>query len=227
MMACHDQVPESKAALTKLCEIYWYPLYSHVRRRGYEPEGAKDLTQGFFLHLIEHEALTHADAQKGKFRSFLLASLNNFLSAAYRHEQALKRGGGRESFSLDVEDAEARYQIQPAEQLSAEDIFDARWALSLLDESMQQLKKRYDAKPHLFETLKQYISPSGQTAPYEETARSLGITVPAVKTLIHRMRQQFGAILREEVTRTVTDTEEVEGEIRYLCDLLVRTSGRI
>jgi RNA polymerase sigma-70 factor (ECF subfamily) len=136
--ACQNQAPEGRTALAELCQVYWYPLYAHVRRRGYGPEDAKDLTQGFFLHLIKHEALTQVDVRKGKFRSFLLALLNNFLSVAHRRDNAVKRGGGHELLSLDVADAEGRYRIEPADQLSAEHTFDARWALSLLQKDPQK-----------------------------------------------------------------------------------------
>src|SRR5207253_243768 len=118
--ACQDHAPAGRTALAQLCQVYWYPLYAHVRRRGYDPEDAKDSTQSFFLHLIEHEALTQVDSRKGKFRSFLLASLNNFLSVTRRHDNAIKRGGGQELLSLDVVDGEGRYRVEPADQLSAE-----------------------------------------------------------------------------------------------------------
>jgi RNA polymerase sigma factor (sigma-70 family) len=227
LRACHDQAREGEAALAELCRIYWYPLYAHARRRGYSPEDAQDLTQGFFLHLIEHEALVHVDSDKGKFRSFLLASLNHFLSVAYRRENAIKRGGGQELFSLDVADAEARYQVEPADQVSAEQIFDARWAMSLLNEAMRQLKENYADKPQTFEVLKTFLLPASHTLSYEQAASTLAVSVAGVKTLIYRLRQQYTALVRKEVARTVADPLDVDEEVHYLCDVLVKANGQL
>jgi DNA-directed RNA polymerase specialized sigma24 family protein len=225
--ACQNQAPEGRTALAELCQVYWYPLYAHVRRRGYGPEDAKDLTQGFFLHLIEHEALTQVDFRKGKFRSFLLASLNNFLSVAHRRDNAVKRGGGNELLSLDVADAEVRYRVEPADQLSAEHSFDARWALSLLNESMRQLEQSYEEKPQTFEVLKSFLLPGSQTVSYEQAAAMLGVSIPAAKTLIHRLRQRYTALLRQEVARTVADQADIDEEIHYLCDVLVKAFSQL
>jgi DNA-directed RNA polymerase specialized sigma24 family protein len=225
--ARRDQAPEGRTALAELCRVYWYPLYAHVRRRGYDPEDAKDLTQGFFLHLIEHEALTQVDSRKGKFRSFLLASLNNFLAVAHRRDNAIKRGGGQELLSLDVADAEGRYRVEPADQLSAEQTFDARWALSLLNESMRQLEESYEEKPQIFEVLKTFLLPGSQAVSYEQAATTLGVSIPAAKTLIYRLRQRYTALLRQEVARTVADQADIDEEIHYLCDVLVKAFGQL
>ena len=225
--AGQDHAPAGRTALAQLCQIYWYPLYAHVRRRGYDPEDAKDLTQNFFLHLIEHEALTQVDSRKGKFRSFLVASLNNFLSVAHRHDNAIKRGGGQELLSLDVADAEGRYRVEPADQLSAEQTFDARWALSLLNESMRQLEENYGEKPQTFAVLKNFLLPGSQTVSYEQAAAMLGVSIAAAKTLIHRLRQRYSALLRQEVARTVADQADIDEEIHYLCDALVKAFGQL
>jgi RNA polymerase sigma-70 factor (ECF subfamily) len=227
LLACHNQAPEGQAALAELCRIYWYPLYAHVRRRGYDPEEAKDLTQSFFLHLIEREALTQVDSGKGRFRSFLLASLNNFLSVAYRRENAVKRGGGREILSLDITDAEGRYLLEPADQSTAEQIFDARWAMTLLHETMGQLEESYADRPQIFAVLKVFLLPTGQAMSYEEAAAELSMSVPAVKTLIYRLRQQYTLLVRREVGRTVSDEAEIDEEIHYLCEVLVRTNSQV
>jgi DNA-directed RNA polymerase specialized sigma24 family protein len=223
--ACHNQQPEGRSALAELCGIYWYPLYAHVRRRGYNPDDAQDLTQGFFLHLLERDAFAQVDARKGKFRSFLLASLNNFLAAAYHHANAAKRGGGQVLVPLDVVAAEDRYQVESAGQLSGDEIFDARWALTLLDETVRRLQERYASKPQIFEALKVFLVPTKQTSSYEEVAAKLGVSVPAVKMLIHRLRQQYTSLLRQEVARTLSDPAEVDQEIHYLCDVLVKADG--
>ena len=225
--ACRNQAPEGRTALAELCQVYWYPLYAHVRRRGYDPEDAKDLTQSFFLHLIEHEALTHVDSRKGKFRSFLLASLNNFLAVAHRRDNAIKRGGGQELLSLDVADAEGRYRVEPADQLSAEQNFDARWALSLLNESMRQLVEDYGEKPQTIAVLKNFLLPGSQTTSYEQAAATLSVSIAAAKTLIHRLRQRYTALLRQEVARTVADQADIDEEIHYLCEVLVKAFGQL
>jgi hypothetical protein len=127
LAACDSQAPGARSALAELCGIYWYPLYAHVRRHGFNPDNAQDLTQGFFQHLLERKVLKHADSAKGKFRSFLLGSLDNYLGLFRQHENAIKRGGGRELISLDVAEAESRYEFEAAEGLTAEQMFDARW----------------------------------------------------------------------------------------------------
>jgi RNA polymerase sigma factor (sigma-70 family) len=227
LLACHNQAPEGQAALAELCRIYWYPLYAHARRRGYDPEDAQDLTQSFFLHLIENEVLVHVDAGKGRFRSFLLASLNNYLSVAYRRENAIKRGGGREMLSLDITDAEGRYRLEPVEQSTAEQIFDARWAMTLLHETMRQLEESYGDRPQIFAVLKVFLLPTGHAMSYEEAASELSVSVPAVKTLIHRLRQEYILLLRREVGRTVSNEAEIDDEIHYLCEVLVKTNSQV
>jgi RNA polymerase sigma factor (sigma-70 family) len=227
LLACHNQAPEGHAALAELCGIYWYPLYAHVRRRGHDPEQAKDLTQSFFLHLIEHDALTQVDSRKGKFRSFLLASLNNFLFVAYRRENAIKRGGGRELLSLDIIDAEGRYRLEPVEESTAEQLFDARWAMTLLHETMRQLEESYADRPQIFRVLKVFLLPTGHAMSYEEAASELSVSIPAVKTLIHRLRQRYISLLRREVGRTVSSEAEIDEEIHYLCEVLVKTNSQV
>ena len=143
MKAAQSQAQGGQSALAELCRLYWYPLYIFARRRGYSPEDAQDLTQGFFLHLLEHRALRSVDRLKGKFRSFLLASFQNHLSDAGDRAHRLKRGGGKEFVQLDAEDAEERYQREPVEFLTAEKIFDARWAMTVLGEALKQLRQEY------------------------------------------------------------------------------------
>ena len=209
MVSAQSQAEGGKAALAELCRLYWYPLYSFARRRGYSTHDAQDLTQGFFLHLLEHRALTQVDRLKGKFRSFLLASFQNYLSNESQRARSFKRGGNYEFISLDWESAETRYRLEPANHLTAEKIFDARWAMTLLNEAMTLLRKKYAAeeKASTFETLQVFlrIGDSKGAPSYEDTAITLGIGVPALKTLIHRLRKRYSAILREEVARTVSD----------------------
>jgi RNA polymerase sigma-70 factor (ECF subfamily) len=231
-MSAQSQVPGYQEALAELCQLYWYPLYAHIRRYGFSADDAQDLTQGFFLELLEHKALTRVDPQKGKFRSFLLASLKNFLSNEAHKARSLKRGGQVEFVHLDLEDAEDRYgQEEPTESLTAEKIFDARWALALLGEAKNRLRQEYVAtrKAATFEALKCFLDPisTKELPSYEKVAEQLNVTVPAVKTLIHRLRKRNTAILREEILRTVSDPGDVEAESRQLCEALIAAEGHV
>jgi len=231
MTAAQSRAEGGHAALSELCQLYWYPLYCFVRHRGYSPHDAQDLTQGFFLHLLEHRALSRVDRLKGKFRSFLLASLQNYLCNESKRAQSFKRGGGYAFVSMDWEGAENRYRLEPVDHLTAEKIFDARWAMSLLNQVMSNLCEQYKAqhKAPTFEALKVYlgIGDSKGVPSYDEVAKTLEVGVPAVKTLIYRLRKQYTAILREEVGRTVSDPAEIEDEIRALCDALIASEGRM
>jgi RNA polymerase sigma factor (sigma-70 family) len=231
MRAAQSQAQGGESALAELCRVYWYPLYIFARRRGYSPEDAQDLTQGFFLHLLEHRALGGVDRLKGKFRSFLLASFQNHISDAFKRAGRLKRGGDKEFIHLDAEGAEERYGREPVESLTAEKIFDARWAMTVLGEALKKLSEEYATagKTSTFEALKVFLDPDNSTAApsYEEVADRLGFSIGGVKALIHRMRKRYTALLREEVGRTVSDPAEVDGEIHALCDALVAAECRL
>ena len=230
--AAQSQAEGAHAALAELCQLYWYPLYSFARLRGRSPHDAQDLTQGFFLHLVEHRALTHVNQLKGKFRSFLLASFQNYLSVEAHRARSLKRGGKCEFVSLDLRSAENRYRLEPADHLTPEKIFDARWSVTLLSRAMTLLGDEYAAqgKSSTFETLKVFLRIGGdaKSSPsYEEAAGVLGVGVGAVKTLIHRLRKRYSANLRQEVGRTVSDPADIDGEIHALCEALIAAEGRI
>ena len=231
LVAAESQMPGSQAALAELCRLYWYPLYAFARRRGYTQHDAQDLTQGFFLHLLERRALKHADPLRGKFRSFLLASFQNFLADKADLARCVKRGGNREFIFLDAEDAESRYRLEPADRLTAENIFDARWAMALLTRAVERLREEYAARNETsrFEVLRPFVGVAEGNAPpsYEVVAKSLGVGVGAAKTLIHRFRKRYSAIVREAIGRTVSDPAEIEDEIHALCDALVIAEGRI
>jgi DNA-directed RNA polymerase specialized sigma24 family protein len=207
------------------------PLYVFVRRRGYNPEDAQDLTQGFFLHLLSHKALAQVNPLKGKFRSFLLASIQNYLSKQTDRTRCLKRGGKTEFLPLDAEDAEERYRLEPIDYITAEKIFDARWALTLLDEAMRLLSAECAGQGTMetLETLKPFLHPiNSETLPlYEQVADQLKISVAAVKMLIHRLRKRYTTLLRAEVARTVSDPGEIDEEIHSLCDALIASEGRL
>ena len=231
MGAAQSQAQGAQAALAELCRLYWYPLYIFARRRGHSPDDAQDLTQSFFLHLLERRALSGVDRLKGKFRSFLLASFQNHISDAFDRTRRLKRGGDKEFVRLDAEEAEERYRREPVDFLTAEKIFDARWAMTVLGEALTRLRQEYasSGKTATFEALKVFLDPNSCTAApsYDGVANRLKVSTGGVKTLIHRLRRRYTALLREEVGRTVSDPTEIDEEIHALCDALIASEGRL
>jgi RNA polymerase sigma factor (sigma-70 family) len=231
MGAAQSQAPWGHSALGELCRLYWYPLYTFARRRGRSAEDAQDLTQSFFLHLLERKAFKDVDRLKGKFRSFLLASFQNHLSDAVDRARRLKRGGGKNFVHLDAEDAENRYRLEPVDFLTAEKIFDARWAMTVLGEALKKLSQEYavGGKAATFEALKVFLDTNNSINPpsYDDVASRLQVTTSAVKTHIHRLRKRYTALLREEVGRTVSDPAEIDEEIHALCEALIASEGRL
>jgi len=224
LRAAQSQQSDAPGALAELFRLYWYPLYTFARRCGHSPDDAQDLTQGFFLHLIEHKRLVRADPLRGKFRSFLLTSFKNYLCTESERARCHKRGGHYEFVSLDLKNAENRYRLQPADDLTAEEIFDARWALTLLGRAMTRLGEEYatEGRAAVFETLKVFLKANSPCSPsYEEAANALRISEGAAKSLIHRLRRRCGSILRAEVARTVSDPDEIDEEIHALCAALI------
>jgi RNA polymerase sigma-70 factor (ECF subfamily) len=231
MKAAQSQAEGAELALAELCQVYWYPLYIFARRRGYSPSDAEDLTQGFFLHLLADRALAGVDPVKGKFRCFLIACFQNYIADAADWSRRVKRGGGKELVQLDAEDAEERYRREPVEFLTAEKIFDARWAMTVLGEAMTRFREEYIAagKESIFEALESFLDPNSALAlpSYEDVAKRLGLSVSGVKTIVHRMRKRYRSILREEVGRTVSDPANIDEEIRALCEALRASGGRL
>ena len=231
LLSAQTQVPGSQTALADLCRLYWYPLYVFVRRRGYGAEDAQDLTQGFFLSLLERKSLRQVDPEKGKFRSFLLASLKNYLSDAFDRENSMKRGGQIEFVTLDFETGEERYREDAADSLTAEKVFDARWAMTLLEHAIGRLRQEYGSqgKTAIIDALLPFLDPtnSKKLPSYEEVADQLQVSLGGVKTLIHRLRKRYSELLREEVARTVTDPRAVDDEIHALCEALIASEGRL
>jgi RNA polymerase sigma factor (sigma-70 family) len=231
LLSAQTQAPGSRTALADLCRLYWYPLYAFVRRRGYSPEDAQDLTQGFFLSLLERKSLRRVSPEKGKFRSFLLASLKNYLSDAFDRDNSAKRGGQIEFVALDFQDGEERYHDEQADDLSPEKVFDARWALILLSHAMGRLRKEYVSqdKTAIIDALQPFLDPtnSKRLPSYEDVADKLQVSLAGVKTLIHRLRRRYSEILREEVARTLTDTRAIDDEIHSLCEALIASEGRL
>jgi RNA polymerase sigma factor (sigma-70 family) len=208
----------SREALAGLCEAYWYPLYAYVRRWGYDPDQAQDLTQEFFARLLEKHYLRAADPARGRFRSFLLASLKHFLSNERDRAGAVKRGGRTTVLPLEFENAEGRYTREPADAETPETIFERRWALTLLERTLARLRREFDAggKQALFARLEGYLTGEQETLPYAALGAELGLSEGAVKVTVHRLRRRFGVLLRDEIGETVGTPSQVDEEIRDL-----------
>ena len=212
----------SQAALGKLCQTYWYPLYAYVRRRGHSPEDAQDLTQEFFAQLLERQALAKADPNRGRFRSFLLGSLNHFLANEWQKARAQKRGSGRELLSLDWAAAEDRFDLEPADHAAPDRIFEKQWALTLLSEVLNRLEQEYRGagKADWFLELKQTLMGVRESQPYVELANRLGVSESAVKVAVHRLRKRYRELVREEIAGTLAGPQDVEPEMRHLFSVL-------
>jgi RNA polymerase sigma-70 factor (ECF subfamily) len=214
----------AQEALEKLCRIYWWPLYGFVRRRGHSPEEAQDLTQSFFAQLLERRDLDTVRQEKGRLRSFLLASLKNFLAKAHRRVMTLKRGEGRALVPLEELLAREQADLEPADALSAERIYERRWALALLEQVLARLQEEYrragPAAANLFERLKQMLTEEPGRLSQAEIAEELGMSENAVKQALHRLRQRYRLLLRAEVAHTVAVPGDVEDELRHFIAVL-------
>ena len=214
-----DDTALAREALAELCEAYWQPLYLFVRRKGYGVEEAQDLTQAYFAHLLEKDFLQTVTPEAGRFRSFLLASLQNLLTDERRRELALKRGRGSAPISLDVASAE---RLGPSEDRTPETIFERRWAATVLERALERVRQdsRRQGKSERFERLKGFLAGELPAPRYDEVAAELGITEEAVAVAVHRLRKRYGVALREEIGRTVASPDEIEDEIRHLLGVL-------
>ena len=213
---------QSTEALERLCRAYWFPLYAYVRRKGHNPHEAQDLTQEFFSRLLAGAGLAGVDRSKGRFRSFLLASMNHLLANEYHRARTQKRGGGAPHFSLDAVAAEERYGIEPVDQLSPDKLFERRWAEALLDRVVERLREEWAVRERAqrFDDLKIFLLDAKGTVSFEEASARLGTTVPAVKSAVQKLRRRYRELFREEIANTVTRPEEVEEEIRSLFEAL-------
>ena len=210
--------PQAIEALERLCRTYWYPLYAYVRRRGYQPQDAQDLTQGFFAALLTGKYLGQANRARGRFRTFLLTAFGNFLHNEHDRATALKRGGGREIVSWEAHTAEGRYAQEPAGGLSPEQIYEKRWAATLLERVLARLRDESidAARRELFDQLKPHLWGEDEATPYAQLAARFNVSVSAIKVTVHRLRRRYREVLREEIAQTVADAAEIDGEIQYL-----------
>ncbi len=212
----------AQEALASLCSTYWYPLYAFIRRQGSTPHEAEDLTQEFFFRFLQRHALESVQPAAGKFRSFLLVCLKNFLANERERSQAQRRGGGQPVISLDAAEAETRYSVEPVDRLTPEAVFERQWAFAVLEQTMTELRREYagDEKRALFQDLQGFL-PSGQgNVSRADLAAKRGVSVGAIDVAVHRLRQRFGVLLREQVAQTVSSEAEVEEEIRYLISVI-------
>lgn len=221
LAAGKGDAPDARAALERLCATYWYPLYAYVRRRGYAPADAEDLVQGFFERLLRLESLGQVKQERGRFRSFLLASLNHFVADQWDRDSAAKRDG-RRVVSLDAREAETWYQLEVADQQTPEKLYMRRWAIALLQSVLERLAGEYEAggKKQLFMQLRFALSAEKQKVPYAQLASELGITEPAVRVAVHRLRRRYREVLRSAIAQTVDRPEEVEEELTCLLQAL-------
>ena len=205
-------------ALETLCQTYWFPLYAYLRRHGCNSHEAQDSTQAFFTALLDKGGLGLADPKRGKFRSFLLASLKHFLSNERARARAKKRGGGRKALSLDFENAESQYALEPRDELSPEKLFERSWALTVLDRTMARLQAEAVStnKQKLFDRLKSYLAAGKGSTPYRNVADELEMTEGAVRIAVHRLRKRYRELLRDEIAQTVTSDDQIDEEIRDL-----------
>ena len=222
LKAVQGESQHAAQALERLCLTYWYPLYAYVRRKGYDAHDAQDLTQEFFARLLARNYLNVADRNKGKFRSFLLGSLEHFLAREWTKARAQKRGGGQAIFSINEMDPESRYIIEPAHGLTPEKIFDRRWATTLLEQAMSRLRQESVAnhKTDLFAKVECLLSGEKGEASYAEIAVALNMSEGAIKVAVHRLRQRYGELVRDEIAQTVNTPEAVDEELRYLFAVL-------
>ena len=210
--------PLAQDALAALCDSYWYPLYAYIRRQGHSADQAEDLTQEFFARLLEKDFLAAVDRGRGKFRSFLLAACAHFLANERDRARTWKRGGRSRVVSLDFKTAEARYDQEPSHQLTPDRLFARRWGLTLLEQVVTRLRQDWTArgKGRLFDRLRVCLLGDKEVVPQARLADELAMTQGAVRVAVHRLRQQFRELLREEIARTVEDPEHIEDEIRDL-----------
>lgn len=222
LAAGEENTPQSAEALEQLCSTYWYPLYAYVRRRGYSPEDAQDLTQQFFARLIERGILSFADPARGRFRAFLLKSLQHFLTDDWKRTHRAKRGGGTFEVPLDVAVAEARFAASLADTITPERAYEEHWAMTLLEQVLERMHLDYTraGKQRLFEALQDFLWGPDPAVSYAVLAQELGLTEVALRGAVHRLREHYRERLRAEVAHTVGAPSEIDAELHYLISVI-------
>ncbi len=222
--AGNSSTPIADVALEELCGTYWFPLYAYVRRHGYSREDAEDLTQSFFARFLQKNYLEKLSAEHGRFRAFLIASLKHFLANEWDRSNRQKRGGGIANLSLDWQDADARYHIDPADDLSPDKIFDRAWAVTLLERVISRLRDEnvVEGKAVAFDRLKPFLTVGRNEIPYAKAAVELSMTEGAIRVAVHRLRRQYRELLRDEIGQTLSDPAQVDEEIRTLFSAFTR-----
>lgn len=218
---------QAECALATLCDDYWYPLYAYVRRRGYDADDARDLTQDFFAKFLTNQGFATADRTRGRFRTFLLTSMQNFLASEWRRRSSMKRGGHVDVVPIDYEDAERRYSVEPSHTLTPEAIYERRWALALIARALDDLRTQYAdrGQTDLFEALHEQVGNSGHTIPYRDLSKRLGRSEASLRTASSRLRSRWRARLRALVAETVHEHRLVEDELTMLLRALAPGSS--
>ncbi len=218
LTAGRGSTPQADVALEELCRTYWYPLYAYIRRHSDTREDAEDLTQAFFVRFLEKNYLERLSSEKGRFRAFLLAALKHFLANEWDKANRLKRGGGLRPLSLDWQSADTRYQIDPADDLSPDKLYDRAWAVTLLERVIGRLRDESDAdgRSTLFEQLKPFLMVGQSAIPYAQAAAGLELSEGAIRVAVHRLRRRYRQLLWEEIGQTLADPALVEEEMRSL-----------
>lgn len=222
VLAAGGNTADAREALARLCQLYWFPLFACIRRWGHSPDEAKDLTQEFFARLLQRRDLASVDPSRGRFRSFLLASLKHFLLNEQDRERALKRGGRHTVIPLDGDTGREPLSVEPADADTPETVFERQWAVTLLNRVLARLRAEYVARGRAatIDVLQGFLTGQGTEATYGDAGRALGLSEGAVKVAVHRMRRRFGELLRAEIADTVLDAADIDAEIRYLFQVL-------
>jgi RNA polymerase sigma-70 factor (ECF subfamily) len=225
LAARQADAPGARQALEQLCRVYWYPLYAYLRRAGWAEPDAQDLTQGFFAHLLEHQTLDRVAREKGRFRSFLLASLKYYAAGERARARRQKRGVGQTLISLDAVSGEERYRLESRDERTPEQLFERRWAMELLDRTLARLGREHadGDRAELFAALQPFLAAKEGGESYAAVAARFGRTEDAVKKTVQRMRRRYQELFREEIAQTVSAPDEIEDELRHLCEVV---SGR-
>ncbi len=224
LRASESESPGALPALENLCRTYWYPVYAFVRRQGREAEEAKDLTQEFFHNFLRRGSVGLADPARGKFREFLLGSVKHFLANEWHKARRLKRGGGQRVLSIDEAVGEGRFALEPADTTTPETLFERRWAQTLLEAVLERVRAEFAeaGREDRFAELRGFLLDGSEPDSYAQVAQRLGLSEAALKSAIHRLRKRFAALLREEITRTVSSESEVDAELRHLFQVLTK-----